>query len=377
MLRPVTATQPERLTHEAATALLSALPTEIGPGLSEAELEAVESRYGFTFADDHRIFLQAGLPLGRPWPDWRDGDPHELRSRLDAPADGVLFDVEHNGFWYPGWGVQPEDRRAAMGFARERLLDVPQLVPVFGHRYLPAGTGQSGHPVLSVMQTDIIYYGNHLADYLRNEFGGPASDLSRTRASVPFWSYFLGSNGVPREIILTTPHDPYAVSADEAVDHLRMLAIEQRLGRVVGSDQLIQAALVALVLDVDTPALRVLAGLTRSEEPLANELFVQVIDELGLAPAVPDTQPAARWALVHWWLQLIANGSLNPVEGGDLIWYEGWDKLGRPAALRPIIGWTSEYDDWTPDYNVPRDTYKDRIIEEARTLLNGPWPPVG
>ena len=48
----------------------------------------------------------------------------------------------------------------------------------------------------------------------------------------------------------------------------------------------------------------------------------------------------------------------------------------RPVALRPIIGWKSEYDDWTPDYPVPRDTYKDRIIDEARTLLNGPWPPV-
>jgi hypothetical protein len=41
---------------------------------------------------------------------------------------------------------------------------------------------------------------------------------------------------------------------------------------------------------------------------------------------------------VYWWLQLIANGSLNPVEGGDLIWYEGWDKLGHPTALRWIIG---------------------------------------
>ncbi|MEY9965982.1 hypothetical protein ABIA33_004037 [Streptacidiphilus sp. MAP12-16] len=375
MLRPVTAIQPEPLTHETASALLAALPAEIGPGLSEAELEAIECRYGFTFADDHRVLLQAGLPLGRSWPDWRDGDPQELRNRLDAPADGVLFDVEHAGFWYPAWGERPEDRTAALRLAREHLLNVPQLVPVFGHRYLPAGSGQSGHPVLSVMQTDIIYYGNHLADYLHHEFGGPAAALTRTRASVPFWSYFLGETGMPREVVITTPHDPYAVSADEAVDHLRMLAIEQRLGRMVGSDQLIQAALVALVLDVDTPALRVLAGLTRNEEPLANGLFVQVIDELGLAPAIPDTQPAARWTLVRWWLRLIANGSLNPVEGGDLIWYEGWDKLGHPDALRPIIGWTSEYDDWTPNYTLPRDTYKDRIIQEAHALLNGPWPP--
>ena len=80
---------------------------------------------------------------------------------------------------------------------------------------------------------------------------------------------------------------------------------------------------------------------------------------------------------MRWWLQLIADGGLDPVEGGDLVWYEGWDKLGHPAALRPIIGWTSEYDDWTPDHTVRRDTYKERIVQEARTLLDGPWPPVG
>ena len=113
MLRPVTAIQPEALTHEAASALLAALPAEIGPGLSETELEAIECRYGFTFADDHWILLQAGLPLDRPWPDWRDGDPHELRGRLDAPAEGVLLGVEH-GFWYPGWGERPDDRQAAL-----------------------------------------------------------------------------------------------------------------------------------------------------------------------------------------------------------------------------------------------------------------------
>ena len=65
MLRLVTAIQPEPLTHETASALLTTLPTEIGPGLSEAELEAIECRYGFTFADDHRVLLQAGLPLSR------------------------------------------------------------------------------------------------------------------------------------------------------------------------------------------------------------------------------------------------------------------------------------------------------------------------
>ena len=40
------------------------------------------------------------------------------------------------------------------------------------HRYLPAGRGNYGHPVLSIYQTDIIVYGTDLADYIDNEFGG-------------------------------------------------------------------------------------------------------------------------------------------------------------------------------------------------------------
>jgi len=68
-------------------------------------------------------------------------------------------------------------------------------VPVYAHRYLPAGRGTSGHPVLSVYQTDIIYYGVDLSDYIHQEFGGPG--LSRTDpawrpvATVPFWRDFL------------------------------------------------------------------------------------------------------------------------------------------------------------------------------------------
>ncbi|MFD9247301.1 hypothetical protein ACFV0D_36340, partial [Streptomyces sp. NPDC059556] len=110
---------PPRLTAEEARALLGLLPAEIGPGLSEAELDAVEERFGFRFAADHRVFLAAGLPLGSPrWPDWRGGDPDDLADRLAGPADGLLFDVEHNGFWHPAWGRRPA--RLAAGGRRAR-----------------------------------------------------------------------------------------------------------------------------------------------------------------------------------------------------------------------------------------------------------------
>lgn len=157
----------------------------VRPGLTASELAGVEQEFGFSFADDHRAFLAAGLPFGRGWPDWRDGDRDQLRERLAMPVEGVLFDVAENGFWYEGWGPQPAGSDDAVTVARRFLMTVPRLVPVYSHRYLPAGRGTSGHPVLSVMQTDIISQGADLPTYIRHEFGGAPRDPGRP--TVAFW----------------------------------------------------------------------------------------------------------------------------------------------------------------------------------------------
>lgn len=173
---------------------------EIRPGLSDGELAGVEDEFGFEFSDDHRAFLAAGLPVtgstpyqGRipPWPDWRDGDRAQLRDRLQWPVEGVLFDVEVNDYWYDGWGDRPPTPPQALAIARERLPGAPQMVPVHGHRYLPAGHGTFGHVVLSMYQTDIICYGADLVDYIHREFD-PAWrkrpwDESQPTPTVPFW----------------------------------------------------------------------------------------------------------------------------------------------------------------------------------------------
>jgi hypothetical protein len=177
---------------------------EIEPGLSEAEFDRIARDFGFEFADDHTAFLAAGLPVRqepqpvatweKPWPDWRAGDPDRLREQLAWPVDGALFDVEHNAFWHNTWGDRPDDLTMALTVARSRLAQAPTLIPIYGHRYLPAGHGTHGHPVLSVYQTDIIFYGTDLADYIRNEFSGTGPSISEdwiTPPLVPFWGDFL------------------------------------------------------------------------------------------------------------------------------------------------------------------------------------------
>ncbi|MBM2621969.1 hypothetical protein JIG36_41355 [Actinoplanes sp. LDG1-06] len=157
----------------------------LAPGLSDAEFSAIEHEFGFTFADDHRAFLAAGVPTGRGWPDWRGPDRDALRERLAWPVEGVLFDVGSNNFWYEGWGPRPGDPEQAVAAARASLMTVPRLVPVYSHRFLPAAT--TGHPVLSVYQTDIIFYGSDLTDWLNREFALGSPSATPARATVPFW----------------------------------------------------------------------------------------------------------------------------------------------------------------------------------------------
>jgi hypothetical protein len=193
-----------RLGQDAARRLARIGCCPIGPGLTGIELARIERDYNLEFAADHRAFLAAGLPLNtapqagqtwrKPWPDWRDGNPDDLLRRLNWPIEGVLFDVENNAFWPPTWGQRPAGTSEALQTARQHLSQAPKMIPICGHRYLPAGHGTYGHPVLSIYQTDIIIYGTDLADYITNDFSGSGRFISQDWTPppmVPFWSEFL------------------------------------------------------------------------------------------------------------------------------------------------------------------------------------------
>ncbi|MDX3225556.1 hypothetical protein [Streptomyces sp. ME19-01-6] len=192
-----------KLGAEAAHLLAAAGCCEIEPGLSDVELRRIEEAYGFEFADDHRAFLAAGLPVSEPpeegatwenpWPDWRHGDPAKLREHLEWPVEGIVTAVQH-GYWHRGWGQRPAESHDAVREAKTILAQVPKLVPVYAHRFLPAGRGSHGHPVLSIWGTDIIYYGADLADYVNHEFddfSAHTPDDWDPRATIAFWQDFL------------------------------------------------------------------------------------------------------------------------------------------------------------------------------------------
>jgi len=160
--------------------------------MTDSEINGVGQHFGFTFPPDLRTVLQFALPIGKGFPNWRNGSDADLLSRMNGPFEGIWFDVEHNGFWLPEWGTAPSDPQARREVVRQAVLDAPRLVPVYSHRYIPTAPCCSGNPVFSVHQTDIIRYGNDLADYFYREFKVPLPDwASRTPRSIRFWDEAL------------------------------------------------------------------------------------------------------------------------------------------------------------------------------------------
>jgi hypothetical protein len=155
----------------------------------------------------------------------------------------------------------------------------------------------------------------------------------------------------------------------EALDGLRLVAIERAAGIHIGSNRLIEAGLDALLAGLDSPSLRLLAGLGRREEPEAPELFARVVEELGLAPGIPCDHDQALWALARWWAGLIVQGKLDPAEGADLILWRVAAELGHPGQLQEIVAGALAADDWTADWTIPLERIKAQIITASRVFL--------
>ena len=165
----------------------------------------------------------------------------------------------------------------------------------------------------------------------------------------------------------------------DAIRTLRIVAIGRLVGRHVGSDRLIQLGLDALLAGVDVPSLPLLAGLTRAEEPDAQELFDRVAAELELVPDDLPILPIPRaWALVLWWAQLIVDGTLDVRTGGDYIYWHGCSPIpdAESAPLRPLISSIVQAEDissmwaiWDADYLSRVRDAEAKVVKEARAFI--------
>jgi hypothetical protein len=155
-----------------------------------------------------------------------------------------------------------------------------------------------------------------------------------------------------------------------ALAALRSLAIERICYGQVGSDHLIEVGLSALLAGVDSPSLRLLAGLGRREEPEAPELFDRVLDELDLVPSLPADREQALWAMARWWCDLIVAGEIDPLAGADLVWSCAAMQLRYPQQLREIVKGAINGEDWTESWTISLGQIKSEIVRAAAEFVS-------
>ncbi|GAA2344819.1 hypothetical protein SVIO_000230 [Streptomyces violaceusniger] len=169
-----------------------------------------------------------------------------------------------------------------------------------------------------------------------------------------------------------------AMTRDDALKQLSHIARERAFGRHVGSDRLIQAGLDALIAGVESPSLAMLAGLLRSEEPEAPQLFDEVLDELGLLFHPPADPRAAKWAMAYWVAGQIADGSLDPSVGTHHIWADIAYDLGYPIELEPLVHCAHNLDGWEEGWGVSIEELNREAVEAAKQFLSkGPAAEAG
>ncbi|HTM79796.1 SMI1/KNR4 family protein [Asticcacaulis sp.] len=152
------------------------------------ELDLAQDMYDIVFSPDLITFLSERHPLLDY--NWRT-DNEAIRTMLRWPYEGLLFDVENANLWLPDWGSRPLTEAGRAGRLKEIVDDAPKLIPLCGHRYLPAYPEEADNPVFSVYQSDIIYYGTNLHEYIGRESHLPVTvPVSAKLKPIPFWAQF-------------------------------------------------------------------------------------------------------------------------------------------------------------------------------------------
>lgn len=176
--------------------LLKSRGIQFEKGLTNEELITVEANFDITFPPDLQTLLCLELPVSKEFVNWRKAlsskeYEDEVFDKLNRPLEGMLFDIENNAFWDENWGEKPEIFEQQKEIATQNFKKYPKLIPIYSNRYIPSKPHETGNPILSVHQMDIIYYGFDLATYFRNEFHLRLPDnfeIPQSPKYIEFWS---------------------------------------------------------------------------------------------------------------------------------------------------------------------------------------------
>lgn len=170
-------------------------------GLSEEELVAAESTFGFIFPVEIRDFLAQGLPEGDGFINWRDLSDANVENFCDFQRSierSFAFDLRENCDDLRELLAEKFPETDDPGQFGEAVLDYlhrsTKLIPFHFHRCF--FDGMDHMPIVSFWQPiDSIFYGKDFEVYLETEFLGrkhSTEPLSERIKDTGIWYYLIG-----------------------------------------------------------------------------------------------------------------------------------------------------------------------------------------
>ncbi len=156
-------------------------------GMTDEQIDQVQEKYSITFTPEHREFLRILHTIDRKAKVYEDDaieegsfveqpffrnwleDEEDIRWALKAVHDYISEDITRSAFWLNSWGAKPDTAEERIRIFNELYAKAPKLVPVHAHRYQVADLSLEKRPVLSILGTDVVYYGSDFRYYLLNE----------------------------------------------------------------------------------------------------------------------------------------------------------------------------------------------------------------
>lgn len=176
--------------YESSLILLRLKGIKFERGLTLEEVKQIEGIYQISFPSSLKEFLMTALPISEGFYNWRniqDDNVQFIKTVLDRPISDI-YDMAGEVYWCDDWGEEPEDEKVFQEEVRKRLKEAPKLLPIYTHRYMPMVL-EENPPVISIHDTDIVYYGENLKDYFKVEFGMKIRDIKfQNITPIPFWS---------------------------------------------------------------------------------------------------------------------------------------------------------------------------------------------
>lgn len=171
--------------------------------LSYYEITEIEKKFWFQFPPDLSGFLNCALPISHNFYNWREGlipwnkEEERIFDMINWPLNWMLFDIEFNDFWIDDFWKKPSELEKKKEIASKYYYDLPKLIPIYSHRYLPSMPHKDGNPVFSIYQTDIIIYWINLENYFLNEFTEWTFVIPEKGSRfIPFWSKLVVLNNL-------------------------------------------------------------------------------------------------------------------------------------------------------------------------------------